>query len=912
MIDGAAAEPGAPLGADERRGGGCGCAGALLAAAGGGVGAMAVLAAARDLQSVAPGDLGRGVSDIAAALVVLMLGIIAIVTGLRAALRSREPAAGPRLIFERSGCWGPMIVFALALALGQLALLSGAGDGAVGGLGLMLAHPLAAGMPALAVIAAIAFKQRGARPGLVFRGFAWGSLCATFIAFVAEVFFLLVIALLLYLGLSSSPDGRAVIETLRGILAEFARSPETFDPTGLDSETIGSIVLRPSFVLAAFGLFGLFGPAIEELAKVIGVALIRPRDKARAFLVGAACGAGFGAAEALLLGMAGLGPLWAVSMLVRVFSTMMHAVLSGIAGVGWYALTVERRWTAGVKGIGVAIAGHAAWNSFVLAAVIGGLASEMVDGPAAMVGTALTIAAPLGLVLLIAFFLGVLLKTAAPGAERSAISDNEVARRPADEHALLGRPIPAPQNGGSMSTMTPARALEHARSDRLPALDRLRDFLSIPSVSTMPEHAPDVARAAEWVAARLRDAGARSVRVDPTDRHPIVTGRIDAANGGAPTVLVYGHYDVQPPDPVERWDSPPFEPTVRDGALYARGASDDKGQVLAHLEAAAACSATGGSPVNIVYVLEGEEEIGSPNLDAWLEAHAESLRADVALISDTAFVARGRPSIVYGLRGLAYMEIRARGPNRDLHSGQFGGAVLNPAGALCRIIAQLQDADGRIMIPGFYDAVRPLTDEERAEFAGLPFDLQAFDAAAGAAGGFGEPGFAANERIGARPSLDVNGIVSGWTGDGAKTVLPAEASAKISMRLVPDQDPEDIARRFEAFVRDLAPPGLTLEVSSLHGARPAIVDRDTPAMRAAGRALEAGFGTAPVFSREGGSIPVVNSLAQTLGLQTVLMGFGLPDDNLHAPNEKFEIDNYHRGIETVIEFLYAFAREHGA
>ncbi len=463
-----------------------------------------------------------------------------------------------------------------------------------------------------------------------------------------------------------------------------------------------------------------------------------------------------------------------------------------------------------------------------------------------------------------------------------------------------------------MSTASLIRALEDSRSDRAGALARLIAFLSIPSVSTIPELAAEVTRAAEWVASRLRDAGAHSVRVDPTPRHPVVTGKMSATAADAPTVLVYGHYDVQPVDPIELWDSPPFEPSQREGALYARGASDDKGQVLAHLEAAAAYANAGGSPVNIVYVLEGEEEIGSPNLDAWLAAHGDELIADVALISDTAFVARGEPSIVYGLRGLAYMEITAQGPNRDLHSGQFGGAVLNPAGALCRIIAKLQDADGRIMIPGFYDAVRPLSDEERAEFAALPFDGAAFDAATGRAGGFGEPGFAANERIGARPSLDVNGLVSGWIGDGAKTVLPARASAKISMRLVPDQDPDDIARRFEARVKELTPPGLTVEVTSLHGARPAIVDRDTPAMRAAAFALKAGFGKAPVLSREGGSIPVVNTLAAKLGLQTVLMGFGLPDDNLHAPNEKFEIDQYHRGIETIIEFLHAFAEEHTA
>ncbi len=454
--------------------------------------------------------------------------------------------------------------------------------------------------------------------------------------------------------------------------------------------------------------------------------------------------------------------------------------------------------------------------------------------------------------------------------------------------------------------MTPT---EHARAGQDAALARLLDLLRIPSVSTDPAHAGDVRRAAGWLADRLRAAGATGVRIDPTARHPVVYGERLAAPR-APTVLVYGHYDVQPPDPLELWDTPPFEPAIRDGVIYARGASDDKGQSLAHVEALAAYTAAGAAPpVNLKYVFEGEEEIGSPNLEAWFREHAAELGADVAVISDTAMVAADQPSIIYGLRGLAYLEVEVTGPNRDLHSGHYGGAVRNPANALAAMIAGLHDAEGRVTIPGFYDRVRPLDDAERAELARLPFDVGGFRDAVGAAGDWGEAGYSVVERMGARPTLDVNGLWSGWTGPGAKTVLPAKAHAKISMRLVADQDPDEIAVLFGEHMRRIAPPGVHVTVTNLHGGQPALIDRGHPAIRAAVRAYSDVYGRAPVFAREGGTIPVVALLGSLLGLQSVMLGFGLPDDNLHAPNEKFRVDQYFRGIETIIAFLDALPGE---
>lgn len=450
-------------------------------------------------------------------------------------------------------------------------------------------------------------------------------------------------------------------------------------------------------------------------------------------------------------------------------------------------------------------------------------------------------------------------------------------------------------------------ALDWARAEREAALARLTEFLRIPSVSTDPARAADVARAADWLAERLRAAGATTVELHRTARHPIVYAECLAAPG-APTLLVYGHYDVQPPEPLELWTSPPFEPTLREGAIYARGASDDKGQTLAHVEALAAFTGVGESPpVNLKLVIEGEEEIGSPNLEPWIRAHAGRLAADAAVISDTAMIAPGQPSLVVGLRGLAYFEILAQGAPRDLHSGQFGGAVWNPIHVLARVIAGLHDAEGRITIPGFYDRVRPLSEAERAELAALPFDLAAFRRATGEAGGFGEAGYSIVERLGARPTLDANGIWGGFTGAGAKTVLPNEARAKVSMRLVTDQDPDEIEALFRAHLGRLAPPGVTLELAGLHHGRPARIAREAPALQAAVAALDQIWGQPPVFSLEGGTIPVVALLGEVLGLAPVMLGFGLPDDNLHAPNEKFAVEHFHKGIETVIAFYAQLA-----
>ncbi|MBK6769325.1 MAG: dipeptidase [Ardenticatenales bacterium] len=469
--------------------------------------------------------------------------------------------------------------------------------------------------------------------------------------------------------------------------------------------------------------------------------------------------------------------------------------------------------------------------------------------------------------------------------------------------------MPTPTALAADPRLTAALAAAHA--DRAGALARLVELLRIPSVSTVPEHAPDVRAAAAWVAARMRSAGLTGVRIDDTPRHPVVYGEriVDASR---PTVLIYGHYDVQPVDPLDLWQTPPFEPTERDGALYARGSSDDKGQVMANLEAIAAWEATGGLPVNVKLVIEGEEEIGSPNLEGWMRAHADALAADVALVSDTAILAPGTPSIVYALRGLCYVEIEVEGPRRDLHSGQYGGAVANPANALCHIVNQLLDqATGRILIPGFYDRVRPIDPAERAELARAPFDLGAFGGATGDAGGWGDADYSIVERLGARPTLDVNGLVSGWTGAGAKTVLPAKALAKVSMRLVPDQDPDEIVALITEHVASIAPPHVKVTVRNLHGARPALADRDTVAIRAAAAAYEIGFGRAPYYMREGGSIPVVALMADVLGIDTVLMGFGLPDDNLHAPNERFVLDQYERGVDTAIAFHAALAAGSG-
>jgi acetylornithine deacetylase/succinyl-diaminopimelate desuccinylase-like protein len=448
--------------------------------------------------------------------------------------------------------------------------------------------------------------------------------------------------------------------------------------------------------------------------------------------------------------------------------------------------------------------------------------------------------------------------------------------------------------------------LTYAGLHRSDFVEDLKAFLRIPSISAQAEHRHDIEAAAQWLQHQLLEAGFARAAVMPTSGHPVVMGEWLAAGPEAPTVLVYGHYDVQPPAPVEAWTSPPFEPTVRGDNLFARGASDDKGQTLIHVKAAEAFHATRGAPpVNLKFIAEGEEEIGSPSFDPFVRAHRDLLAADVAVISDTHILGPDLPSIVYALRGLAYMEIKVTGPDHDLHSGIYGGAVNNPINALCRMLAQLQGEDGRITVPGFYDAVRALGSDERQELARVPFDPASWLEETGVAEPWGEPGYTIIERTSARPTLDVNGIWGGYMEPGAKTVLPGTAHAKLSMRLVPDQTHAAIFALVRDHLLEIAPPSVSVEVRDLHGGEGAMVDRASPAMQAAFDAYAATFGVQPVFVREGGSIPVVATFQRELGIETVLMGFGLPDDRLHAPDEKLHLPTFHRGVETVIRFLDA-------
>ncbi|HYJ79613.1 MAG TPA: dipeptidase [Longimicrobiaceae bacterium] len=441
-------------------------------------------------------------------------------------------------------------------------------------------------------------------------------------------------------------------------------------------------------------------------------------------------------------------------------------------------------------------------------------------------------------------------------------------------------------------------ATDYLKRNREQSLAELNEWLRIPSVSAKSEHRADTAAAADWLAGRMRTAGL-TVEVIPTDGHPVVLGEWRGA-ADAPTLMIYGHYDVQPPEPLDEWKSPPFEPTVRDGNLFARGSVDDKGQVYLHLKALEAYLAENGAlPVNVVFLVEGEEEMGSPNLGAFLKANAGRLRCDAIMISDTTMFAPGLPSITIGLRGLAYMEVRVQGPAGDLHSGAYGGAVVNPANALAKIIAALHDKRGRVTIPGFYDRARELTPAEREAIASLPFEEEQLREEVGAPALGGEEGYGALERIWARPTLDVNGLLSGYTGEGAKTVLPARAMAKVSMRLVPDQDYKEVERAFTKHVLSLAPEGVKVEVEALHGGQPWFAEPRGPVFEAARRALARAFGREPVTIREGGSIPIVQQFQEILGAPVVLIGFGLPGENAHAPNEWMSVENFHVGAEAV-------------
>jgi acetylornithine deacetylase/succinyl-diaminopimelate desuccinylase-like protein len=440
--------------------------------------------------------------------------------------------------------------------------------------------------------------------------------------------------------------------------------------------------------------------------------------------------------------------------------------------------------------------------------------------------------------------------------------------------------------------------------------EQLKALIRIPSVSAQPDHDADTRRAALFVRDDLATMGLTAKLIE-TARHPLVYAEWLGAPD-RPTILIYGHYDVQPPEPLEPWLSPPFEPTIRNGNLFARGATDDKGQMFTHLKAVEAWFKTTGSlPINVKILIEGEEEVGGAGLADYLATHHRYLGCDYAVISDTSQFAPGQPAITYGLKGLAYFEIAVQGADRDLHSGTYGGAVANPLNALAAILASLKGPDGKIAIDGFYDQVKPLESWERAEFAKLPFSDAEFQADLKVPALFGEAGYTTLERKWARPTCDVNGAYGGYSGPGPKTVLPCKGGAKLSFRLVPNQDPGTIDRLFRAHVARVCPPGVTYEIITHHGAPAVLVNIDTPGIRAAMRAIEAGFGTKPVFMREGGSIPVVGLIKEHLGVDTLLLGWGQTDDNLHGPNEKFSLADFHRGIKASAYLLAELAKPSG-
>ena len=440
-------------------------------------------------------------------------------------------------------------------------------------------------------------------------------------------------------------------------------------------------------------------------------------------------------------------------------------------------------------------------------------------------------------------------------------------------------------------------------------LDELKTFLRIPSVSTLPEHVPDVRRAAQFVADSMKTAGLENIEIIPTAKHPLVYADWLHARG-KPTVLCYGHYDVQPPDPLDEWISPPFEPTVRDGNLYARGSADDKGQMYMHIKAVEALLATSGTlPVNLRFLIEGEEEVGGESVAKFVAENPAMLKADVALVSDTELFAEGLPTLCIGLRGLIYTEIEARGPARDLHSGMYGGAAPNAVFGLIELLAKLKDANGKIQIPGMYDDVEPPTPAETRSWEHLPFDEKDFlKDEVGSTQLTGEPGYSVMERTWARPTLEVHGIAGGFTGAGAKTVIPARATAKVSMRMVPNQNPEKIIAAYKKFVADNTPAGIQTEVRVLSWGPAIMVNPDHPAIHVAASAFRDILGKETVFIRSGGSIPIVGDFAKHLGIPTILMGFGLPDDGLHSPNEKYKVANYYAGIMTIAHFFEQYGQ----
>ena len=448
--------------------------------------------------------------------------------------------------------------------------------------------------------------------------------------------------------------------------------------------------------------------------------------------------------------------------------------------------------------------------------------------------------------------------------------------------------------------------LEFIKSNEKRFLDELFDLLRIPSVSADSKHQKDMVRTAEFIKDKLIAAGAEKVEICPTSGHPIVYGE-KIIDPKLPTVIVYGHYDVQPVDPLNLWDSPPFEPVVKDGKIYARGSCDDKGQVYMHVKAFESMMKTNSLACNVRFMIEGEEEFGSSNLGTWIRDNKSRLQGDVILISDTSIIANDVPSIEVGLRGLSYVEVEVTGPNRDLHSGVYGGAVGNPIQVLCEMIASMKDKNNHITIPGFYDDVVELTKDERAELNKTPFDLNEYKKDLGVNDVVGETGFTSLERTGIRPTFELNGIWGGYTGEGAKTVLPSKAFAKISMRLVPHQNSDKTTALFSNYFTSIAPKSVSVKVKAHHGGEPVVTPTDSVAFKAASMAIEKTFGKKPIPTRGGGSIPIVALFEKELGLKTVLMGFGLDSDNIHSPNEHYGIFNFMKGIETISMFFQNFA-----
>lgn len=446
-------------------------------------------------------------------------------------------------------------------------------------------------------------------------------------------------------------------------------------------------------------------------------------------------------------------------------------------------------------------------------------------------------------------------------------------------------------------------ALSYAQTHREDALAKLQALVRIPSISTLPDYRPAMEQAAQWLADYATEIGLQNVAIMSTEGQPIVYADWLAADPQAPTLLIYGHYDVQPIDPLEEWQTPPFEATIKGDKLYGRGTSDNKGQHLIHLAAVAAYLKSSGTlPLNVKFLLEGEEEIGSPNLRAFIEAHQSLLQADVAVISDTSMIDPDSPAIVMSVRGLTYLEVTFRGSDRDLHSGGYGGAVENPLNALVRVLASLHDKTGRVTIPGFYNRVRELTTPEKELINHSLVTEEKILQETGAPALWGETGYTVAERLSTRPTLDIHGIRGGFIGEGQKTVIPATASAKVSMRLVPDQQATEIAELFSQHIKQISPPTMTVSIKQFSAENGAVIDITTPAVEAATKAYELCFGKRPVFLGEGGSLPIVAQMGEILHLPVVMMGFGLPDDQIHAPNERFHLPNLYRGIETAIHY----------